>query len=133
MYPASIRSRVKHLSFLMLTLGTLSACSEAPQQGGQAMPPAQVSVQQVTTQSVPFDIELPATLAGDKEVEIRSRVSGIIESRNFEEGQFVKAGHSLFTIELKPFELAVDKAQAALQAAKATLTKLSEKVRDLSV
>ncbi|CAM4242739.1 MULTISPECIES: efflux RND transporter periplasmic adaptor subunit [Pseudoalteromonas] len=121
MYPASIRSRVKHLSFLMLTLGTLSACSEAPQQGGHAMPPAQVSVQQVTTQSVPFDIELPATLAGDKEVEIRSRVSGIIESRNFEEGQFVKAGHSLFTIELKPFELAVEKAQAALQAAKANV------------
>ena len=63
------------------------------------MPPAQVSVQEVSQQSVPFDIELPATLAGDKEVEIRARVAGIIESRNFEEGQFIKAGHSLFTIE----------------------------------
>lgn len=122
MYPTSIRSRAKHLSFLMLTLGALSACSEAPKQGGgHAMPPAKVSVQQVTTQSVPFDIELPATLAGDKEVEIRSRVSGIIESRNFEEGQFVKSGQSLFTIELKPFELAVEKAKAALQAAKANV------------
>ncbi|WP_419147999.1 efflux RND transporter periplasmic adaptor subunit [Pseudoalteromonas 'SMAR'] len=122
MYPALIRSRVKQLSFLLLALGTLSACSEAPKSGqGGGMPPAQVSVQEVSQQSVPFDIELPATLAGDKEVEIRARVAGIIESRNFEEGQFIKAGHSLFTIELEPFKLAVEKAEAALQAAEANV------------
>ncbi|MDK1286540.1 efflux RND transporter periplasmic adaptor subunit [Pseudoalteromonas umbrosa] len=122
MYPASFKSKVKHLSLALFTAGMLSACSEAPQQqAGFGMQPAQVSVTHVSTQSVPFKIELPATLLGDKEVEIRARVSGLIESRNFDEGQYVKAGHSLFTIELKPFELELEKAQAELHAAEANV------------
>ncbi|ESP94231.1 efflux RND transporter periplasmic adaptor subunit [Pseudoalteromonas luteoviolacea] len=122
MYPASFKSKVKHLSLALLAAGTLSACSEAPQQqAGFGMQPANVSVTHVSTQSVPFNIELPATLLGDKEVEIRARVPGLIESRNFDEGQYVKAGHSLFTIELKPFELELEKAQADLHAAEANV------------
>ncbi|MDK2593690.1 efflux RND transporter periplasmic adaptor subunit [Pseudoalteromonas obscura] len=122
MYPASFKSKVKHLSLALFAAGTLSACSEAPQQqAGFGMQPANVSVTHVSTQSVPFNIELPATLLGDKEVEIRARVPGLIESRNFDEGQYVKAGHSLFTIELKPFELELEKAQADLHAAEANV------------
>ncbi|MCO7191193.1 MULTISPECIES: efflux RND transporter periplasmic adaptor subunit [unclassified Pseudoalteromonas] len=122
MYPANKSSRVVHLATAVLSALVISACSEAPQgQGGPSMPPAQVSINKVTTQSVPFNIELPATLAGDKEVEIRARVSGLIESRNFEEGQYVKAGRSLFTIELRPLQLELEKAEAELNAAKANL------------
>ncbi|OCQ23016.1 efflux transporter periplasmic adaptor subunit [Pseudoalteromonas luteoviolacea] len=122
MYPASFKRKLKHLSLALLTTGIISGCSEAPQQqAGFGMQPAKVSVTHVTTQSVPFNIELPATLLGNKEVEIRARVSGLIESRNFDEGQYITAGQSLFTIELKPFQLELEKAQADLHAAEANV------------
>ncbi|KZN62953.1 efflux RND transporter periplasmic adaptor subunit [Pseudoalteromonas luteoviolacea] len=122
MYPASFKRKLKHLSLALLAAGIISGCSEAPQQqAGFGMQPAKVSVTHVTTQSVPFNIELPATLLGDKEVEIRARVSGLIESRNFDEGQYITAGQSLFTIELKPFQLELEKAQADLHAAEANV------------
>ncbi|WP_440056023.1 efflux RND transporter periplasmic adaptor subunit [Pseudoalteromonas sp. T1lg65] len=122
MYSKSLRSRLTGLSVLLFSTTLLSACSKAPEQAGQnTMPPAQVNVINVTAETVPFSITLPATLAGDKEIEIRARVTGIVESRNFDEGQYVKAGHSLFTIELEPFELAVEKAEATLHGAEANL------------
>ena len=58
------------------------------------MHPAAVATMTMKTEDVPFTIELPATLSGSKEVEVRARVTGILESRNFEEGQRVnKANH----------------------------------------
>lgn len=129
MYPP-VSSRVKRFSIAFASLVLISACQEAPQtQAASTMPPAQVSVQEVSRSSVPITIKLPATLAGNKEVEIRARVSGIVESRNFEEGQKVSAGQSLFTLDLVPFTLEVEKAQAELNAAQATV-KQAKQERD---
>jgi len=99
----------------------LVGCSDSgtSESHGPQMPPAMVSVMTVAPQTVPFVIELPATLSGSKEVEIRARVSGILESRNFEEGDKIQAGQSLFTLELKPFELEVARQQAEYDAAEA--------------
>ncbi|BBN81532.1 hemolysin D [Pseudoalteromonas sp. A25] len=122
MYPhfySRVKLTILSLSTLILTLG----CNEQQSQpAAQSMPPAMVSIQNVTITNVPITIELPATLAGNKEVEIRARVSGIVESRNFEEGQIVDEGQSLFTLDLEPFKLEVEKAQAQLDAAKAQVT-----------
>nr|WP_245699341.1 efflux RND transporter periplasmic adaptor subunit [Pseudoalteromonas byunsanensis] len=105
------------------TLLLLTACQEDnSQSASHAMPPAAVSVLPVTKTNVPITIELPATLAGNKEVEIRARVSGIVESRNFEEGQKVTEGQSLFTLDLEPFQLELETAQAKLHAAQAAVT-----------
>ncbi|MFM9786055.1 biotin/lipoyl-binding protein, partial [Streptomyces scabiei] len=76
-----------------------------------------------------FTIELPATLSGSKEVEIRARVTGILESRNFDEGQTVKKDQSLFTINLEPYQLAVERAQAALDGANASLIQAQRDVK----
>lgn len=129
MYP-QFSSRVKLFSIAMTSVALLGACQEAPpvaESGG--MPPAQVSIQKVTRESIPITIKLPATLAGNKEVEIRARVSGIVASRNFEEGQKVIAGQSLFTLDLVPFKLEVEKAQAELNAAQASV-KQAQRERD---
>ncbi|RJE77441.1 efflux transporter periplasmic adaptor subunit [Pseudoalteromonas sp. MSK9-3] len=121
MYP-QFSSRVKLFSIAMTSVALLSACQEAPPAAAPGgMPPAQVSIQKVTRESTPITIKLPATLAGNKEVEIRARVSGIVASRNFEEGQKVAAGQSLFTLDLVPFTLEVEKAQAELNAAQASV------------
>lgn len=117
------------LALAMITL--LSACSEQAQTQAHSMPPAQVSVLEVHPTTAAFTIELPATLTGSKEVEIRARVAGILESRNFAEGERVKEGQSLFTIDLQPFKLALSLSEADLQGAKARLAQTVREVERL--
>jgi len=54
-------------------------------------------------------------------VEVRARVSGFIDSVHFKEGQIVKQGELLFTIDRRPFQNTLDQARASLAQAKATL------------
>lgn len=110
----------------------LSACEQGAPQQQQAMPPAQVEVQSATPIDAPFVISLPATVSGSKEVEIRARVSGVLESRNFSEGQKVSAGQSLFTIDLAPYQLAYEQALAALDAAKTRLEQAQRESKRLA-
>jgi membrane fusion protein (multidrug efflux system) len=124
-------------SVKLAALGVFStfiiSCGEAPSGGATGgMPPANVQVMSATTQDVPFDIEIPATLSGSKEIEVRARVSGILTSRNFDEGQSVTKGQSLFTIDIEPYQLAVAHAKALLDSAEATLSKAKKDVTRLS-
>jgi RND family efflux transporter MFP subunit len=54
-------------------------------------------------------------------VEVRARVSGYLEAIHFRDGQTVKKGDLLFTIDRRPFETALDQARATLEQAKANL------------
>ena len=83
------------------------------------MPPAAVNVLTVQAQTVPLLIETPALLAGSREVEIRARVSGILEKRNFTEGAKVQAEQSLFSLDAAPYQAAVNRNKAELVAAQA--------------
>src|SRR4051794_18412103 len=56
-----------------------------------------------------------------EEVEVRSRVSGYLDQIHFRDGQVVKAGDLLFTIDQRPFQIAAASAQAQLTQAKARL------------
>jgi RND family efflux transporter MFP subunit len=51
-------------------------------------------------------------------VEIRARVSGYLEKIHFTDGQLVKAGDLLFTVDQRPFQAALDQARADLARAK---------------
>ncbi|MDB5806529.1 MAG: hypothetical protein JWN73_3851 [Betaproteobacteria bacterium] len=92
----------------------LAAC------GNSAPPPpppaaVPVSTLRVATREVPVLIEAVGRTEGSKEVEVRARVSGILEKINFTEGTVVKAGTPLFRIDRAPFEIALAEARAALQ------------------
>lgn len=121
----SVFSR-RALSAVMLSVvATLSACSDSQPQGDAGMggmPPATVNVLTVQPQTVPLLIETPALLAGSREVEIRARVSGILEKRNFTEGAKVQAEQSLFSLDAAPYQAAVNRNEAELAAAKARQT-----------
>lgn len=52
-------------------------------------------------------------------IEIRARVSGYLQSINFEDGQLVEAGHPLFVIDPRPYRAAVAEAEARLSSARA--------------
>ena len=95
----------------------LAAC------GGNAQPngdkPIPVSTQQVQLRSVPMVLEAVGRTEGSKEVEIRARVSGIVEKRLYTEGSFVRAGTPLFLIKRAPFEIALAHAKATADQAEA--------------
>ena len=52
-------------------------------------------------------------------VEVRARVSGFIDKLHFKDGQLVNVGDPLFTIDKRPFEIAVDSADAEVARNKA--------------
>jgi membrane fusion protein, multidrug efflux system len=106
---------------LLLAGALLEACgpsqqapaAQAPQGGGP--PPAMpVGVRSVERHEVPILIESVGQAEGSKEVEVRARVTGLIEKQLYREGERVRAGAPLFTIERAPFENAVAEARAAL-------------------
>jgi membrane fusion protein (multidrug efflux system) len=106
---------------LLLAGALLEACgpsqpapaAQAPQ-GGGAPPAMPVGVRSAELHEVPILIESVGQAEGSKEVEVRARVTGLIEKQLYREGERVRAGAPLFTIERAPFENAVAEARAAL-------------------
>ena len=54
-------------------------------------------------------------------VEVRARVSGFIEELHFKDGQLVNAGDPLFTIDKRPYDIAVESAKADVALVEKTL------------
>ncbi len=75
-------------------------------------PPAAVTVETVALRTVPVSFEYVGRLEASREVEIRPRVSAIIERRHFEEGAPVKAGALLYTLDSASLDAQVRAAQA---------------------
>src|SRR5512144_2785565 len=84
----------------------LTACGQSQPPGGgmHGMPPAQVVVASTEPMSIPVVFEYVGQTVGSKEVEVRARVSGILERKLFDEGGSVKAGQPLFVIDPKPLQ-----------------------------
>ncbi|WP_341930673.1 efflux RND transporter periplasmic adaptor subunit [Methyloversatilis discipulorum] len=99
----------------------LSACSgdKAAQPAAAAPQAMPVTVIEVAPTQAPLVVEAVAQAEGAREVEVRARVSGILEKWLFREGEPVKAGQMLFRIERAPFEIALAQAKARLAEAQA--------------
>ncbi len=102
---------------VLLPLVLLAACSKGPPQGGFAMPPAQVTTLTVAPKDFPAAFEYVGQTLGSKDVEVRARVTGIIEKRLYQEGAPVKAGQPLFNIDPKLYAAQVAAASADLTRA----------------
>jgi membrane fusion protein (multidrug efflux system) len=88
---------------------------------GGGMPPAQVSVITVAPKALPATFEYTGQTLGSREVEVRARVTGIIQTRNFTEGGQVSKGQSLFTVDPAPFIAVALRSEADVAAAEARL------------
>ena len=109
-----------------VALTALPACqpSQSKQAGG-AMPPPEVTVVVAQPRDLPASFEYVGQIAGVREVEVRPRVSGILERWNYQEGAKVAAGQSLFTIDSAPYRAALARAEAQLASAEASLSQSS--------
>jgi len=81
---------------------------------GAAAPPLAVATIRVAQKKVPVSLEAVGQAEGSREIEIRGRVSGILEKRLYNEGEAVAAGQPLFLIDPATYALAVEQAKAAL-------------------
>jgi len=108
-------------SLLLLSAG-LSACSDDKSSQAVAPPPAaQVTVAKPVKKLVSdYDEYVGRFLAVDF-VEVRARVSGYLDSIHFVDGQMVKAGDQLFTIDRRPFQAALEQSKASVVQAQANL------------
>jgi len=106
---------------LALAAGMLAACGQQapPQAGFAGFPPAEVSVATVTPRPIPVTFEYVGQTNGSKEVEVRARVTGILERKLFQEGAPVKAGQTLFVIDPKPLAAQTSAFEADLARAQA--------------
>lgn len=77
-------------------------------------PALPAAVLQVAPQRVPITLEAVGQIEGSKEVEVRARVSGILQKRLYNEGELVRAGAPMFKIDPAPFEIALAQAKAQL-------------------
>ncbi len=98
---------------------------------GGAPPAMPVTVRTVSQQTVPILIEAVGQAEGSKEVEIRARVTGLLESQRYTEGERVKAGQTMFTIERAPFEIALAQAKAALAQQQSLLDQAQREAKRL--
>ncbi len=97
-------------------------------QGGPGMappPPAEVTFVEVQPQTVPLTFSFVGVTAASKTVEVRARVRGFIESRDFTEGAYVESGAKLFTIDSRSYEADRQVALAQVEQAESRL-KLAE-------
>ncbi len=89
---------------------------------GQSAPPAPpsppVTVANPVKQKIVDRDEYVGRFVAVDAVEIRARVSGYLEKVHFTDGQLVKAGDLLFTLDQRPFRAALDQAKADLARAK---------------
>ena len=98
----------------------IASCSEGKQQAATP-PPPQVTVDHPTQRTVIDYDEYVGRFVPIESVEVRSRVSGYLDSVHFTDGQIVNQGDLLFTIDKRPFQTALDQAKATLAQARANL------------
>lgn len=102
-------------ALILVLLVFQTACSSSGQ--GQPKPAAAVpvTVTKVVAKQMPVDINAIGNVQTVVGVSIRPQVTGRVLKVNFKEGDYVKKGELLFTLDSRPFDEAVKEAQASLQ------------------
>src|ERR1700730_1217055 len=106
---------------LPVTLLLLAGCGNNPQQQAAGPPPPAVTVAKPVKRIVVDQDEYVGRFVAVDSVEIRARVSGYLDRIHFTDGQIVKQGELLFTVDKRPFQTALDQAKANLSQARANL------------
>lgn len=82
-----------------------------------------VELQQPIEKDIYKSIEIPGRIQSKNKVDLVARIDGYLQKKHFQEGDFVRKGQVLFTIEQTQYLNALNKAKADLQTAKAQLYK----------
>jgi membrane fusion protein, multidrug efflux system len=128
--------------YLLCTLflagaAALPACSgadaEAPRTG-QSQAAVPVTVDRVIQKDMPLDVGVVGAVEAFSTVAVRAQVTGELTKVNFTQGEDVKAGQVLFTLDYRPLEAALHQAEANLErdtAQSANAQVIAQRMEDL--
>ena len=119
--PASMKPASIALTVLSVLL--LDGCAKAPP--AMQMPTPQVAFVTVHQEEVPLVRDLVGRLSATRQADVRARVAGVLLKRVYTEGQDVKQGETLFVIDPKPLQAALDAQLGNLAAARAAAANAS--------
>ena len=114
--------------FSALLIIILSACGNKNQQAPQGPPPVNVVTVPVTVAPASYYDEYPATVRALNETELRAQVNGYITAIHFTEGEKVKKGQKLYSIDQQAVEATYQQAQANLAVVEANFAKAQKDV-----
>lgn len=111
---------VKIAAASALIAAALYGCSKGQEAPAQGAPPVTVAAP-LSQQVVDWD-EFTGRFEAPRSVDVRARVGGYIQSVHFKDGDFVRQGQLLFTLDPRPAQAALASARAQLAQGQAQLT-----------
>lgn len=118
---------------LLIAVAACSRQSDKPKApAGKAPVPVKLAVAELRT--VPLELQAFGTVEAKETVPVQARVAGQLRQVHFREGDEVRKGDLLFSIDPQPFELAVQQAEAVLardRAQQQTVRQKAERYRQL--
>jgi len=100
---------------LCLSLFGCAQRDDRPSRARGALPPTPVTVAQAQTKDIPIQISQIGAVEPVAVIAVKAQISGELDRVFFKEGQEVTTGQELFEIDPRPYQQALDQAQAALQ------------------
>jgi RND family efflux transporter MFP subunit len=113
---------------LATTLLLLAGCGKPAVPPAAAPVPPEVMVQTVIQRTTPIPLEMVAEIKALREVEIRTRASGLVVKQLFQPGQHVTESDLLLQIDTSAYDESVNDAQARLAEAEAQLARSRQDV-----
>ena len=122
------KSILTPLVFIATALLATTVFAGGPPAGAPKMPTPKADIYVVPKPTVlPITLKYPATVKAYKKVQVVSRALGILESKNFKEGQKVNKGDLLYQIEDDIYKARVEAAKASLNMSSASLNNATRK------
>lgn len=122
--------RLAIAAFTLASLGLLPGCSvDSSETDADDDVVVEVPVRVAEPEPIVVSRTYTGRVEGLRDVEVRARVSGILEGRGYREGELVAEDRSLFQIDPTRYEVRVQRAEAELEQARATLQQ-AERVWD---
>lgn len=117
-YDNEVHVKPGFLAAFLLAPALLVAC-ESKVKGAKAEEAVPVVLAPVQVLDVPREVRTFGTVEASSSVDVAAQVQGLITEVHFKEGDFVKRGDLLFTVDTRPYRASLAAAQAELQRNKA--------------
>jgi len=114
---------------VIATTAGLSGCADKSRVPTAQTPAAPIVVATAIERNAPVEVEVIGNVEAYETVSIKSQITGILEKVHFSEGDFVKKGAPLFTLDARPYDATVKQAEANLLHDRAALRQAEANLR----
>jgi multidrug efflux system membrane fusion protein len=112
--PAAVAPTVAALAAVVLVTVVFAGSCSRRATHSEAAPPVPVTTAVAVQRDVPVEVRAIGTVQAHSTVEVRAQVGGVLEKVHFVEGQDVRPGDRLFSLDARPYDAALKSARAAL-------------------